>query len=34
MTLFAHADPTQPVFRAVLERYFRAAEDEATTSRL
>jgi uncharacterized protein (DUF1810 family) len=34
MTLFAHADPRQPVFRAVLERYFRAAEDEATTSRL
>ena len=34
MTLFAHADPTQPVFRAVLGRYFRAAEDEATTSRL
>ncbi len=34
MTLFAHADPTRSVFRAVLERYFRAEEDEATTSRL
>ncbi len=34
MTLFAHADPGQPVFRAVLERYFAGQEDEATTSRL
>ena len=34
MTLFAHADPAQPVFRAVLERYFAGQEDEATTSRL
>ena len=34
MTLFAHADPDQPVFRAVLEQYFGGAEDEATTSRL
>ena len=34
MTLFAHADPAQPVFRAVLDRYFGGQEDEATTSRL
>lgn len=34
MTLFAHADPEQPVFREVLEHYFGGAEDEATTSRL
>ncbi|HJX43484.1 MAG TPA: DUF1810 domain-containing protein [Geodermatophilus sp.] len=34
MTLFAHADPAQPVFRAVLERYHGGREDEATTSRL
>ncbi len=34
MTLFAHADPEQPVFRAVLDRYFDGHEDEATTSRL
>ena len=34
MTLFAHADPAQPVFRAVLERYYGGREDEATTSRL
>jgi uncharacterized protein (DUF1810 family) len=34
MTLFAHADPAQPVFRAVLERYAGGQEDEATTSRL
>ncbi|GAB3198208.1 DUF1810 domain-containing protein [Geodermatophilus arenarius] len=34
MTLFAHADPGQPVFRAVLEQYFGGEEDDATTSRL
>ena len=34
MTLFAHADPDEPVFRAVLEQYFGGAEDDATTSRL
>ena len=34
MTLFAHADPAQPVFRAVLEQYFGGEEDPATTSRL
>ncbi len=34
MTLFAHADPSQPVFRAVLEQYFGGQEDDATTSRL
>ena len=34
MTLFAHADPGQPVFRAVLDRYFGDTEDDATTARL
>jgi uncharacterized protein (DUF1810 family) len=34
MTLFAHADPDEPVFLAVLDQYFGGAEDEATTSRL
>jgi uncharacterized protein (DUF1810 family) len=34
MTLFAHADPAQPVFRVVLDQYFGGQEDEATTSRL
>ncbi|WP_448640403.1 DUF1810 domain-containing protein [Geodermatophilus sp. URMC 63] len=34
MTLFAHADPDEPVFRAVLQQYFGGAEDDATTSRL
>ncbi|MBN1093359.1 DUF1810 domain-containing protein [Blastococcus sp. TML/M2B] len=34
MTLFAHADPAEPLFRAVLDRYFAGAEDDATTSRL
>ncbi len=34
MTLFAHADPGQPVIREVLDHYFGGAEDEATTSRL
>jgi uncharacterized protein (DUF1810 family) len=34
MTLFARADPDQPVFRDVLERYFGGREDEGTTSRL
>jgi uncharacterized protein (DUF1810 family) len=34
MTLFARADPAQPVFRAVLAKYFGAEEDEATTARL
>ena len=34
MTLFAHAAPGEPVFRAVLEQYFGGAEDDATTSRL
>ena len=34
MTLFALADADQPVFRAVLDKYFGGAEDEATTSRL
>ncbi|MGY2128524.1 DUF1810 domain-containing protein [Blastococcus sp. SYSU DS0617] len=34
MTLFAHADPGQPLFHAVLDRYFAGRDDEATTSRL
>lgn len=34
MTLFAHADPGQPVFRAVLEQYFGGIEDDETTARL
>lgn len=34
MTLFARADPDEPLFRAVLDRYFGGREDEATTSRL
>jgi uncharacterized protein (DUF1810 family) len=34
MTLFAHAAPDEPVFRAVLDHYFHGAEDDATTSRL
>jgi uncharacterized protein (DUF1810 family) len=31
MTLFAAADPGQPVFGAVLDRFFAGAADEATT---
>jgi uncharacterized protein (DUF1810 family) len=34
MTLFAHAAPDEPVFRAVLDHYFDGTEDDATTSRL
>lgn len=34
MTLFAHADPEQPLFRAVLDRYYDGVEDDATTGRL
>jgi uncharacterized protein (DUF1810 family) len=34
MTLFARADPAEPVFAAVLDRYYGGAEDEATLSRL
>lgn len=30
MTLFARADPGEPVFAQVLERYFDGEEDEAT----
>jgi len=33
MTLFAHAAPTEPVFHAVLDRYFGGKEDDATTAR-
>src|SRR3712207_1126774 len=34
MTLFAAAAPEEPVFAAVLDRYFDGRADEATTSRL
>jgi uncharacterized protein (DUF1810 family) len=34
MTLFAHASSGEPVFAAVLDRYYGGAEDEATLSRL
>jgi uncharacterized protein (DUF1810 family) len=34
MTLFLHADPAQPVFAQVLERYFGGATDPATEERL
>lgn len=34
MTLFAHADPADPVYRRVLVEFFAGREDEATTSRL
>lgn len=34
MTLFAHAQPDQPVFRQVLDRFFGGADDEGTTSRI
>jgi uncharacterized protein (DUF1810 family) len=34
MTLFARAAPDEPLFRAVLERYFGGEEDPATLERL
>jgi uncharacterized protein (DUF1810 family) len=34
MTLFAHAAPDEPVFRAVLDQYFDGTEDDATTRRI
>jgi uncharacterized protein (DUF1810 family) len=34
MTLFLRADPDQPVFAAVLERYFAGEADSATDQRL
>jgi uncharacterized protein (DUF1810 family) len=34
MTLFARADPTNPLFRRVLDDYFGGVADEATESRL
>jgi uncharacterized protein (DUF1810 family) len=30
MTLFAHADPDEPLFATVLDRYYRGEEDHAT----
>ena len=34
MTLFARADPDEPLFQQVLERYFDGAADPATEQRL
>jgi len=34
MTLFGAADPDQPVFTKVLDKYFTGAPDEATLARL
>jgi uncharacterized protein (DUF1810 family) len=34
MTLFAHAAPDEPLFRAALEKYFDGAEDALTSQRL
>ena len=34
MTLFLRADPTEPLFAEVLERYFDGAADEATDAAL
>ena len=34
MTLFAHADPSEPVFRDVLERLYDGHEDERTVQLL
>jgi uncharacterized protein (DUF1810 family) len=34
VTLFALADPDEPVFRAVLDKYYGGALDESTTSRV
>ncbi|RYB93920.1 DUF1810 domain-containing protein [Nocardioides oleivorans] len=34
MTLFARADPSEPVFGAVLDRYFDGREDERTVQLL
>ena len=34
MTLFAHADPGEPAFRAVLDRCYGGEEDQATLDRL
>ena len=34
MTLFAHADPDQSVFREVLDRYYDGVEDERTVALL
>jgi uncharacterized protein (DUF1810 family) len=34
MTLFAHADPDEPLFKTVLERYFDAQADPNTLQRI
>jgi uncharacterized protein (DUF1810 family) len=34
MTLFAHAAPSEPLFRQVLDRYFNGVADEAAERRL
>ena len=34
MTLFAHAAPDEPLFRAALEKYFEGRQDELTSQKL
>jgi uncharacterized protein (DUF1810 family) len=34
MTLFAHAAPDEPLFRAALEKYFDGAEDKITAEKI
>ena len=34
MTLFAHADPAEPLFRQALRQYFDGADDPRTVARL
>jgi uncharacterized protein (DUF1810 family) len=34
MTLFAHADPDEPLFKTVLDRYFDAQADPNTLARI
>jgi len=34
MTLFAHADPSEPLFRQALRQYFAGADDPLTVARL
>jgi uncharacterized protein (DUF1810 family) len=34
MTLFGRADPSEPAFRAVLDRWFDGVEDDLTVARL
>jgi uncharacterized protein (DUF1810 family) len=34
MTLFAHADPDEPLFGTVLDKYYAGQEDDATLALL